>query len=207
MPEYRQLLAHLDFSTPRIAVETCSKGSSWIQVDAKIVAGQFQGPVYFGDAIERIQEKHGHCIWIEAGSGTAAMPLVRRALQACPNEDLSRHLFHQVKLGGPQPIWSLAATTLALWDSGVSVQFWPFYWCQKHWYTPLTLPPYCFEKQSHWLEYIDRRGVVDASPATETPAVQPVPATMVSSVRYLDTAQQSAIFTINQTTPEFQKLI
>jgi malonyl CoA-acyl carrier protein transacylase len=204
MSEYKALVESIPFSKPKIPVETCSPGSTWHTVSSELVAQQSRDPVHFSSAISRIQKKFGDCVWLEAGSGTAAMPLARRALQA-EHTDISRHAFHPIKLGAPDAMGSLAETTLNLWNSGIKARFWPFHRSQNHQYNVLQLPPYQFEKRHHWLEYVDRHG--SDAPAPSSVAVQAKPADMVSFSQYADPAQNLAIFNINQETSEFQAAI
>ncbi|GAB1316607.1 S-adenosyl-L-methionine-dependent N-methyltransferase [Madurella fahalii] len=204
MPEYKSLLQGIRFSKPEIHVETCSPGSAWDAITPEIVAQQSREPVYFSSAISRIQKKFGDCVWLEAGSGTAAIPLVRRALQAEP-VDISTHAFYQIKLGGPDPMGALAESTLSLWNAGIKTKFWPFHRSQKHQYNVLTLPPYQFEKRRHWLEYVDRPGSDASSP--QTLAVQEKPLDMVYFSQYADPAESIAVFNINQATTEYQVAI
>nr|UWV21351.1 polyketide synthase 19 [Chaetomium globosum] len=203
MPEYKALLDSISFSQPKIHVETCSPGSAWNTVNSELVAQQSRDAVHFSAAISRIQKKFSDCVWLEAGSGTAAIPLARRALQA-EQVDIAKHAFHAVKLGAPDAMELLAQTTLDLWNSGTKAMFWPFHRSQKHQYNVLQLPPYQFEKRHHWLEYVDRHGSDAPAPVA---AIEAKPADMVSFSQYADDTGNLAIFNINQETSEFQAAI
>ncbi|CAJ2505236.1 Uu.00g126300.m01.CDS01 [Anthostomella pinea] len=206
MPEYEVLVNDICFKIPNTHVETCSTGSSWSHVTAGLVAQQFRQPVFFDEAINRIQSKYGPCVWLEAGTGTAAIPLVRHALEKADN--LSSHSFHQLSLHNPhvsRPSQSLADTTLSLWDSGVNVHFWPFHTLQKGSYAVLHLPPYQFEKHHHWLEYVDRHDSTATNTKSSTVSVKPL--NMVSLVNSAGVSQGTAVFHVAQETQEFQSLI
>jgi acyl transferase domain-containing protein/acyl carrier protein/SAM-dependent methyltransferase len=204
MPEYKALVESISFSKPKIPVETCSPGSTWHTVSSELVAQQSRDAVHFSSAISRIQKKFGDCVWLEAGSGTAAIPLARRALQA-EQIEISKHALHSIKLGAPDAMGSLAETMLDLWNSGVKARFWPFHHSQKHQYNVLQLPPYQFEKRHHWLEYVDRHG--GDSPAPSSVSIEAKPADMVSFSQYADSTGNLVIFNINQETDEFQAAI
>ncbi|KAK0726776.1 hypothetical protein B0T26DRAFT_763988 [Lasiosphaeria miniovina] len=212
---FRDLLAEVTFSEPAIPVETCSPGASWgAGVTAELVARQSREPVHFSEAVARIERRlGGGCIWLEAGSGTAAMSLARRALQGQPGVDVSAHSFHSLKLGGADAAAALADATLGLWSAGVSIaQFWPFHRSQQHKYAEsvaLHLPPYQFEKRHDWLEYVDRHGGADGANSAEAVGAAAVvpekPTDMVSFSHYADPGKQTtAVFDINQGTAEFE---
>lgn len=152
MPEYVKLVKQLTFGKTKITLETCSKDCSWTSVGPELVAQQSRDPVYFGEAVRRIEERLGPCTWIEAGSATGATHIARRAL----NGSNIPHSFYPIDLGATDPMGSLADTTVSLWRAGINVQFWPFHHIQRHHYSRLNLPPYQFEKSRHWLTYIDR---------------------------------------------------
>jgi thioesterase domain-containing protein/acyl carrier protein/SAM-dependent methyltransferase len=61
-----------------------------------------------------------------------------------------------VAINSKDPVRSLADATAMLWRNGQQhVQFWPFHRSQRWSYTPVTLPPYQFDKDRHWFDYID----------------------------------------------------
>lgn len=207
MPGYRKLLEEIEFYKPKIPIETCSQGSSWKYVSATLVAEQSRKPVYYTDAVERIRQEHGPCVWLEAGSATAAIPLSKGALQG-PGEEVSQNSFHKVDLSGADPMSALAATTLGLWDRGTRVQFWPFHRSQRHLYPTVMLPPYQFEKHHHRLEYIDRHETEKpAADKTATETAFPPPPTMVSFEGYSDDTKTRAVFNVDPSVQDFQALI
>ena len=100
-------------------------------------------PVYFNQAVKRIERRLGPCTWIKAGSGSPAVVMVRRALAL---ELASAHTFQQIQLGKDYPIEFLANSVINLWNESHTIDFWPYHRSQSSEYTRLTLPPYQFEK-------------------------------------------------------------
>ncbi|KAK1996798.1 beta-ketoacyl synthase domain-containing protein [Colletotrichum falcatum] len=202
LPGYRDLIKSIRLRQPHIPVETCSPGRAWEQVTAELVSAQSREPVYFGEAVSRLQARHGPCLWLEAGSGSAAIPLVRQALELRVSEP-SPHSFHPVDLGGKQPRDTLADVTLGLWSKGVRIQFWPFHHVQRNMYAVLHLPPYQFEKHHHSLEYIDKH--VAETEVIMQPMAMEKRAGMVSLVEKIDA--HTSVSRIEQTNHVFINLI
>ncbi|KAL9020402.1 MAG: hypothetical protein Q9185_002376 [Variospora sp. 1 TL-2023] len=149
LPEFEKLAKSIKFRTPFIHVETCSSGQNWIEINAGEVARHSRHPVYFTDAVQRIEKRLQSCIWLEAGSGSPVIAMTRRILQA--NES-AMHTLLPTELGSPTAQSSLAQATSELWGAGCEVQFWPFHKPQHGSYAWLNLPPYQFEKTRHWME-------------------------------------------------------
>ncbi|KAL4918460.1 hypothetical protein BDW62DRAFT_200838 [Aspergillus aurantiobrunneus] len=149
MKSYGNLAHSISYHEPSIPIETCSPGRSWPQVTAELVAQQTRQPVYFLDAIRRIEEELGSCTWLEAGSGSSGTSLVRHALQTPES-----HSFHSVQLAASDPMASLQRTTQQLWSEGVTVQYWLYH---RMGGSSLCLPPrvpgYQFDESHHWLPY------------------------------------------------------
>lgn len=143
----------LTYNEPKVPIETCSTTTSWSTYTATSIAQHTRLPVYFGEAIERIESMHGACTWVEAGSNSSITAMARRAL-AGPQ---TAHLFCPILLSGrpgvESPMNALVDTTIKLWQHGHHAQFWPFHRVQREDYQPLNLPPYQFEKNRHWLDF------------------------------------------------------
>ena len=149
LPEFEKLAKSIQFRTPSIHVETCSSGQNWIEINAGEVARHSRDPVYFSDAVQRIEKRLQSCIWLEAGSGSPVIAMTRRILQANAS---AMHTLLPTELGSPNAQSSLAQATSELWGAGCEVQFWPFHQPQHGSYAWLNLPPYQFEKTRHWME-------------------------------------------------------
>ncbi len=199
LSEYTKLAEGLTYSKPTIPLESCSKGESWTNIGPKMVAQQSREPVYFEDAIRRIEERLGACVWLEAGSGTPATAMVRRAARTT-----IPHSFHPVKIGSADSMGALAETTVNLWKAGVKVQFWPFHRSQRHFYLALNLPPYQFEKSRHWLEYVDKHGLTERE--TPTPELKSKPS-LLSFEKFSDPHHQVAEFSIDQTSEYYKSCV
>lgn len=152
----------LTFHEPIIPIETCSEGASWSNFSATLIAEHTRSPVYFGQAVERLTSRLGPCTWLEAGSGSSVTGMVRSALGAP-----STHFFQAIQLSGLTSMALLADITVNLWKAGHNLQFWPFDRHQRSHYSALSLPPYQFEKNRHWLGWTDTAAVV------EEPVLQP----------------------------------
>ncbi|KAI1128807.1 hypothetical protein F5Y10DRAFT_291694 [Nemania abortiva] len=162
LPNLREVAATLEFRTPSIRIESCSKDQDWSKViGPQAIVNHSREPVYFHNAIERIEARLGSCVFLEAGSNSPIIPMARRILTTDP-EAITKHIFQPIDIGPPNSLERLAKDTSNLWAAGVNVQFWPFHHSQKASFAWINLPPYQFQKNSHWIEYI--------SPKTASPA-------------------------------------
>lgn len=162
LPALTELAAKLDWREPTFPLETCSDDQSWAHIEPRLIAEHTRNPVYFGQAVERIARRLGPCTWLEAGSGTPIISMVRRALDESIR---SEHNFQSMQLGTSDAAGALADGTANLWKMGYKVQFFPFHRSQKQEYTPVNLPSYQFEKTRHWLEYVDHSQIASSLPA------------------------------------------
>lgn len=80
LPDLEKLAQGLTFNKPKIYVETCSDGDTWPAVTAKLIADHTRTPVYFEDAVKRIEARYGAWTWLEGGSNTSVNSIARRAL-------------------------------------------------------------------------------------------------------------------------------
>ncbi|KAL3471461.1 hypothetical protein BJX99DRAFT_263213 [Aspergillus californicus] len=148
LPQYLQLARSLTYHPARIPIETCSETVTWPEATAELVARHSRLPVHFSAAISRVECDLGPCTWIEAGSGAGGITLAQRALGP---ECASTHSFYSVQLTADDPKVSLVDTTIHMWNDGVKVQFWMYHRSEKQHFEHVDLPPYQFEKHSHWL--------------------------------------------------------
>ncbi|KAL4866180.1 hypothetical protein BDV12DRAFT_199374 [Aspergillus spectabilis] len=201
MPEYYELAKTVSFHQPKIAIETCSKGSSWSKFTPELVAQQSREPVYFTEAVNRIVSRLGPCTWVEAGSASGITAMAHKSLH-----DLSLHDFHPVNLGNLEPPSSLADTAANLWKAGVNVNFWPFNKEQHYQYLNLHLPPYQFERSRHWLDYVDCPGERGPAVSNEPMKADSKPG-LVSLVTNPADSSSTAEFSINQDCEKYQALV
>lgn len=159
------LTASISIRPPRrgVRVETCSAKRSWddLQYTAEEVAQHTRQPVYFGDAIDRIAARlPSGAVWLEAGSSTPVVAMARRAVSSkSPRSDV----FIPMNLIGEDAYSSLGKATTQLWNAGSKAQYWPFQSGQhrRPQYQIVSLPPYQFEKMSHWIQYKPRNQPMD----------------------------------------------
>ena len=135
---------------PRLRVETCSANVGWSRFTAEEVVQHTRGPVYFGDAIERIATRLPSAVWLEAGSTTPVISMVRRVT----NRDDRSDVFIPMDLGNAEAVSNLAQAACHLWKAGSAAQFWLFHPGSdpSRRYQVVSLPPYQFEKTSHWIQ-------------------------------------------------------
>ncbi|KAK8102475.1 Bcpks18 [Apiospora sp. TS-2023a] len=157
LPEYLELIEGLTLRRAKIPIEACSLSQQcWSKVTAQMIAHQTREPVYWSNAIARVEERLGSCVWLEAGSRAVGVTMARRALAAHPaTKAESTSSFHSARLYGADSLDHLTQTTLELWKEGVQVQSWMFHGAQAHTYTPLEIPSYCFENSQLWLPLMD----------------------------------------------------
>ncbi|KAL2847828.1 hypothetical protein BJY01DRAFT_246595 [Aspergillus pseudoustus] len=166
LDRYLQLAREISYSSPNIPIETCSESASWEVFTPERIAEHSRKPVYFVDAVHRIRERYGPCIWLEAGSRWKGVSLAKEALGR-DNNNLSDS-FHALQLGagGADPMQSLADTTLRLWKEGVSVRFWGYHTIERPLFDAVVdLPGYQFDEASYWLQPPRAERVPEAEPS------------------------------------------
>ena len=197
LPALTKLADELRFKDPTISLETCSDHSSWKKPEPRLIAEHTRTPVYFGKAIERLSRRLGQCTWLEAGSGSSITGLIRKALPQSSDKDL----FQATQLTPSH----LSDATVNLWKAGHRVQFWPYHREQSHEYTPLMLPPYQFEKHSHWLEWIDTAS--EPTPPSPTVVKMEEEPELLSFIGYSDRNQREAEFAVDPRSETFKHYV
>nr|ALQ32926.1 putative polyketide synthase [Fusarium redolens] len=204
IPEYQQLIQELTLHRPVIPIEPCSKsGGSWDDITPELIARQSREPVYFNDAISRIEQQLGPCIWLEAGSGSTGVTMARRALTNRGTPSFSSHSFYSILLQGQNPVKSLADTTISLWNEGIRVQFWLYHASERRRFVPLELPQYPFEKSEHWLPVIQKHKDSELASQNQHPTQQTPK--LVSLVGPAD--GETAEFFINQDSDDYSAFV
>ncbi|KAK8859943.1 polyketide synthase [Apiospora arundinis] len=136
----------IEFREPAIRIETSTRLPNTFgrQQNVEYLTSHARQPVYFVDAVRRLEAELGPCIWLEAGVGTPVIPMVRRAVA-----DPATHTFQSVT--SPE----LAAADL--WREGVAATCWSFLTPAESDLHHVWLPPYSFDRPAkHWLEHVDR---------------------------------------------------
>ena len=143
--------AALTFREPDIALETCTAE----QIDQVLTHRPSQharDPVYFSDAVQRIEKRLGPCVWLEAGMNSPIIPMIKKAVAT--QED---HFFQAVNIKDARPAISLISNvTMNLWREGISTCYLNFLSPKENGFKQISLPPYQFQPTPHWLANVDR---------------------------------------------------
>lgn len=161
MSKYLDLVRTVSIKSPVIAIETCSETTTWRTFTAQLVAEHSRSPVYFCDAVQRIEQELGPCIWLEAGSGSGAVMLAKQSLRSKSNSLCGLQLGSS---NGRNPLDSVVNVTLELWNQGASVQCWMYHPRNLiHSKGLVGLPGYQFDTSSHWLTFVEPEVGMDSS--------------------------------------------
>ncbi|KAF4447576.1 polyketide synthase [Fusarium austroafricanum] len=204
IPEYQQLIQELTLHPPNIPIEPCSEfGGSWDNITPELIARQSREPVYFNDAICRVEQNLGPCIWLEAGSGSAGVTMASRALRNRGTDNFSSHSFSSILLQGENPMRSLVDTTISLWNAGIRVQFWLYHASERRRFVPLELPQYPFKKSDHWLPVLQKHK--DSEPASQSQKAMQEAPKLVSLAGPTDA--ETTEFFINQHSDDYSTFV
>jgi acyl transferase domain-containing protein/acyl carrier protein len=156
MPRFLDLVKTVPFKSPVIPIETCSETSTWNAFTAQLAAEHSRSPVYFCNAVQRIERDLGPCIWLEAGTASGAVMLVRQSLVSDGTTLCGLHLGSS---NGRNPLDSVVNATLELWTQGISAQCWVYHRrspTNSRRLVHVDLPGYQFETSSHWLSCVEQ---------------------------------------------------
>ncbi|KAI4123893.1 MAG: hypothetical protein LQ338_005067 [Usnochroma carphineum] len=205
LPQLEDLASSLAFHEAAIPVETCTNTGSWTKPTPKLITAHTREPVFFGRAIQRLQERLGPCTWLEAGSDSSVTGMVRRALG---QSSAAANNFVPLQLNKPSSSELVVDATVALWNANHRVRFWNFHKLQKPQYAPPRLPPYAWEKSKHWLE-LDMSAALNSNktnaspPANTTPPVELPPVL----IRLDSVDSHGHHFVINPRSEEYQSVV
>ncbi|KAJ5497536.1 hypothetical protein N7463_009523 [Penicillium fimorum] len=174
---------------PKIHVETCSPNANWTAITADEIVQHTRKPVHFQDAVQRIAARLPSAVWLEAGSATPVIGLVRRILSTSS----ATHVFIPMQLATMDAIKTLASAVGQLWNSGVAVDFWPIH-KDETLVRCINLPPYQFEQARHWIDY-----KASFRSFKSPPLPSPSPSSLVSLIdpAELDGARLFSVDTLN----------
>jgi acyl transferase domain-containing protein/thioesterase domain-containing protein/SAM-dependent methyltransferase/acyl carrier protein len=196
LPGLAALAEELHYQTPHIRIETCSDTTSWSSVKPSMLVHHTRSPVFFGQATKRLEAELGSCIWLEADFGSPIIGMVRRSL---PKGTIANHVFHAIKLDGSAK--ELANITKSLFEESRHFAFWPFHPSDKDRYNMVDLPPYQFERNHHWLPYIDL--AISNKPIENIPQE----AHYLTFRGFSDNSRRAAIFNIDSRSERLQLLV
>ncbi|EUC42946.1 hypothetical protein COCMIDRAFT_102167 [Bipolaris oryzae ATCC 44560] len=202
--DFSESLQSLSFKEASILIEPCTQQQT-DSITAEHIVSHLRKPVYFVNAVRRIEERHGDCIWLEAGFDSSIVPMIKRAIS-----DPEGHSFHAIKTAGiEQPSQSLSQITIDLWKQGHDITPWPFLSPADAGVEPIWLPPYQFQKTKAWLDNIDR--AIEIQRELENLQIQKVEVAPgdvpMHLLRHVRSAGNTEKFVINSSANRFQKLI
>ncbi|PWY93856.1 ketoacyl-synt-domain-containing protein [Aspergillus sclerotioniger CBS 115572] len=135
----------LEFHHPNIPLEMCTEhaASSTTTMGPTYLAHHSRKPVYFVNAVQRLEKKLGNCVWLEAGWQTPITSMTRKAVT-----HPEAHVFQSA-----EPVEIAVAN---LWREGIANSHWAFLTPRESDVRQMWLPPYQFDCSRYWLEYVDR---------------------------------------------------
>ena len=208
LDELDQISASLTYSEPEIFLETCTAEQS-SQISAKRPSQHAREPVYFSDAVQRIEKRLGPCVWLEAGVDSPIIPMIKRAL-ARPED----HCLQAIKmLDSKGSTRAMSNVTTNLWCEGIQVSYWNFLPPSMNAYRQIWLPPYQFRSTGHWLKNIDRAIEVQKNVIAEKTAIVDMPQEPIAPLRLVSVGKvagrndNSKDFDICLGTQRFTKIV
>lgn len=146
LPDLIEFSKQLAFNQPSIPLETCTEVAV-ASITPSYVAKHSRHAVYFTNAVQRLEDRLGPCIWLEAGWHTPIISMAKKAL-AKPQE----HSFYSLR-GSSEVVTDVTAS---LWKQGISVSWWAFASSEEWKHAHIWLPPCVFQGTRHWLDHVDR---------------------------------------------------
>ncbi|KAJ5115662.1 Type I Polyketide synthases (Type I PKS) [Penicillium angulare] len=190
-------IIHLERATEKVQ-------ESPIKYPTSYVADHMRRPVFFHQALQRVDREFPNAIYLEAGSGSTITNMASRALGG-PG---GRH-FQPMSITSDKWLDNLVDATLGLWKAGLNVHFWKHAFVETNNYAPLVLPTYQFEKSRHWLELKmpPRAETVTVVSQADGQQLGKLPDTILSFIGYQDSQKSHALFRINTEIPQYQELM
>ena len=185
------------FNRPNVPLETCTP-QQLDQINSHRISQHTREPVYFHHAVRRIEQRLGSCVWLEAGTDSPIIPMVKKAV-----ESPEKHSFQSVKArGGEHPMSPISAVTSTLWREGILVSYWNFSPQQAD-LDQIWLPPYQFKRTPHWMPYTDHAiEAMKSQPTVEKSETQPETPSRLVSAR-----QVEGEFSINVSTKRYVNIV
>ena len=140
----------LVFHEPQIPLESCTS-EELSHVGPDRIAQHTREPVCFYQAVRRLEQRLGSCVWLEAGFDSPIVSMTKRAV-----ESPEKHKFQDMKSpNGNTTAASLTNATMDLWRNCVTSSYWGFHPLQEMKTKQVWLPPYQFDRTSHWMPFTD----------------------------------------------------
>ena len=186
LDEISEVARTLAFRAPSIYLESCTL-EELPNVGPERIAKHTREPVFFNQAVRRLEQRLGSCLWLEAGFDSPIVSMTKRAV-ATPE----RHSFQDMKFPiGSNPTTTLSTITTKIWQEGISSSFWGFYPVQETNTKQLWLPPYQFERGDHWMPYVDHAlEIQEKQPVSSK--LEPMPEALSKPLRLVEPRTKSA---------------
>ncbi|KAJ5748649.1 uncharacterized protein N7511_010345 [Penicillium nucicola] len=195
VPGLTEVAKSLVYHDPQIPIEACSESEDWAVLNASKIVQHSRTAVYFESAVIKAAKKTvGPAIWLEAGSGSPVIPMIRQIIQS--SESPEGHVFQSINLHGSQAQINIAKATSNLWSKGIPVQFWAFSHHQAISYKSVNLPPYQFAKTKHWIPY-------DPSAFLPTTSTS-LPEDNSGLVKVIEQSSRETVFSVNVAHPVYR---
>ncbi|KFG85645.1 polyketide synthase [Metarhizium anisopliae] len=154
LEELDQVSSSLEWRTPTIPIEVCSPDPSpgrWAALAPYSPSSHARNPVFFADAVHRLEQRLGRCVWLEAGIDTPIVSMTKRAAS-----QLDGHSFYAVSTKGVDaPVNVIPHAVCHVWSCSADVTHWSFLQADSP-PNAVWLPPYAFDHTVAWLDNIDR---------------------------------------------------
>ncbi|KAI9152369.1 polyketide synthase [Paramyrothecium foliicola] len=138
-----QLEKSIKFRQPFIHLETSSKTQfDFGTREGSYLAHHARDPVFFYDAVNRLEQNLGPAVWLEAGWGSPIISMTKRA-----SLKPEIHTF--------QAVTSPALASANLWQEGIECTFWGFLPPVDKRLKHVWLPAYSFDSTKSWLDHTD----------------------------------------------------
>ncbi|KAL3431616.1 hypothetical protein BDV09DRAFT_198511 [Aspergillus tetrazonus] len=149
LPRWREIVQSCHFAEPPIRIEACAESQDWSSFFSfEDVFRHSREPVYFHQAVARVATRLKDSVWVDAGGD----------------------IFQPLDLRGRDALSAFSRAICNLWAAGTRVQHWCFHQNEYNW---INLPPYSFEKTSHWLDYVSPAAIVAINPKdTSSPVIE-----------------------------------
>lgn len=198
----KDIATEMTWKQPSIHIELCTEFSNESPLGPWLAPDHTRKPVFFTHAIERLSKRLGNCVWLEADRNTSVTSLIRNCLTSASG---GQHLFCPSVMGASDSMGSLAELTVELWKAGIQVQHWPYHQSQRQEYDFISLPPYQFERNRHWVPFIERTARDYGSTHTQT-VQRDQPREFIAFVGYKDNSQKEASFIIDPESERYAML-
>jgi hypothetical protein len=209
LSELDAFLRKLTWKNPKIPLEICTSGSVCLSYNEGWNPSRYgRVPVYFHEAVKRVEDCLGACIWFEAGFDTPIIPMLKRAASSSNGHD-----FQPIRPSISDQSWNCISTVVSeLWRLGISLSHWASLDDGHAQFKQVWLPPYQFEKHQYWTENIDRameahQKLAAVAPDNTEPKNEAMPSRIIYRKESFIADSRVNEFSINTKSHRFQKVV